>query len=164
MHSIRPLLADHLTVLRAITRRVDWAAHDVCPVEQITVEKQTAGWLQGWRQQQAAQISFGHLSDRPVAGAYAAIKHELAARYRTQRAAYSDAKGLFIQATLARAETRTQRTGGRCPAAANRGHPGTATGHGLSCNGHPAITCLSRRERTLVVELPRCCHTAVPKP
>jgi GrpB-like predicted nucleotidyltransferase (UPF0157 family) len=44
-----------------------------------------------------------------VCAAYAALKRDLAARYRTQRRAYTEAKGSFVTATLALAEVWARR-------------------------------------------------------
>jgi GrpB-like predicted nucleotidyltransferase (UPF0157 family) len=51
-----------------------------------------------------------------VCAAYAALKRDLAARYRTQRLAYVEAKGSFVTATLALAEVWARRTGWEMPA------------------------------------------------
>jgi GrpB-like predicted nucleotidyltransferase (UPF0157 family) len=50
-----------------------------------------------------------------TAAAYAAIKREVAARYRTQQDAYTEAKGPFIRAVLAAAEEWARSTGWAVP-------------------------------------------------
>jgi GrpB-like predicted nucleotidyltransferase (UPF0157 family) len=47
--------------------------------------------------------------------AYAALKRQLAARYRLQRDAYAEAKGPFVHVTMARAEVWAQMTGWAIP-------------------------------------------------
>jgi GrpB-like predicted nucleotidyltransferase (UPF0157 family) len=50
-----------------------------------------------------------------VCAAYAALKRDLAMRYRTQREAYTEAKGPFIAVTMADAELWAQRIGWGVP-------------------------------------------------
>jgi GrpB-like predicted nucleotidyltransferase (UPF0157 family) len=50
-----------------------------------------------------------------VCTAYAALKRDLATRYRTERAVYTDAKEPFIAATMAAAEGWAKRTGWQVP-------------------------------------------------
>jgi len=47
--------------------------------------------------------------------AYAALKRQLAARYRAQRDAYTQAKGPFVRAAMARAEEWARMTGWQVP-------------------------------------------------
>jgi GrpB-like predicted nucleotidyltransferase (UPF0157 family) len=50
-----------------------------------------------------------------MAAAYAALKHQLAARYRMQRDAYTEAKGPFVRAAMSRAEEWARITGWAVP-------------------------------------------------
>jgi GrpB-like predicted nucleotidyltransferase (UPF0157 family) len=50
-----------------------------------------------------------------MAVAYAALKHQLAARYRTQRDAYTQAKGRFVRAAMSRADEWARITGWAVP-------------------------------------------------
>jgi GrpB-like predicted nucleotidyltransferase (UPF0157 family) len=50
-----------------------------------------------------------------TAAAYGALKRELAARYRSQRDAYSEAKGPFVRAAMAGAEEWARGTGWTVP-------------------------------------------------
>jgi GrpB-like predicted nucleotidyltransferase (UPF0157 family) len=51
---------------------------------------------------------------------YAALKHQLAARYRTQRDAYTQAKGRFVRAAMSRADEWARLTGWAVPDASGR--------------------------------------------
>ena len=54
-----------------------------------------------WRDQLAFRDALS--ADDALAGRYAALKHELAARHATDKAAYTEAKGPFVRAVLAAA-------------------------------------------------------------
>jgi GrpB-like predicted nucleotidyltransferase (UPF0157 family) len=51
----------------------------------------------------------------PFDSAYATLKRQLAARYRVQRDAYTEAKGPFVHAAMARAEEWARMTGWAVP-------------------------------------------------